>query len=519
MKRDNLIDFVARRSAKSAGQTALRLNETDQLLHRLRNTKRLSKHDQSAIVGNLGRLIVDINYTDRMVIALSVLEENEYDKRKRYIRFPNESMGRHARCAASGGSFARIVDRLIQQRSGPNFSDEQARIDTVRKALKGTTFLPPSQFELSGGKTDTEAAQFAADMQKVFNKLANEANLTDFFALLKKHPIFPSHAWYQWNNRLTITLEHDPNQIPMLDWDPHDEELEDYVPWWAPRCVIGHWYIPFRCKRVRVPDQEASSIRSSLDSNGGFKDAFYDLLSPFMDPKYEDTSTVFHRLPVWLIALPQHDRLVPCLYISAHKVGGFYPNQEHHPDDGDPVLPCFVENIGEQINDDGVYLPDGENDEYNTLFVHVSKQGVLATGSQIDEEISNFRDELLFVDMEDDLPEWLRRHPVKRWLPLSTSADAAMQFALTARKFWGRKWDRGDRTIFRPAFPDLDNLSPGPSQDTIAAYLLRNLVILNGLNIFETIKLDALAKHSAARAVFDIEHARFRQAFEQRYEE
>jgi len=315
-----------------------------------------------------------------------------------------------------------------------------------------------------------------------------------------------------------MTADHDPNQIPMSDWSPDEDELQESIPWWAPKCVVGHWYIPFSCKRVRVPDQEATTLRNSIaDSYGGSTDAFYDLIEPFLNPEFTSVSTVYHRLPLWLIALPQRDRLLPCLYISAQRLGGFYPNQTF-PLDGDPVLPCFVEHVGQNLRDDGVYSTDRDNDEYNTLYVHVSKDDILAIGSQIDEGISSFRDELSFVDMQDELPEWLQQRPAKRLLALFADSDAAMHFALSARKFFGRKWGRGDATVFRPSFSDAGGHSPGPSQDTIAAYLLRNMVSPDGPNIFDSIKLDALAKHAAARAVMDGELSKFRQAFEQRYE-
>jgi hypothetical protein len=153
------------------------------------------------------------------------------------------------------------------------------------------------------------------------------------------------------------------------------------------------------------------------------------------------------------------------------------------------------------------------------LFVHFSKDDIVAIGTHVDESASNFRDELSFVDMQHELPEWLQDYPVKQLLALSADSDPAMHFALSARKFCGRKWDRGDATVFRPNFSDVVGPhSPGPSQDTIAAYLLRNIVDSNGPNIFDTIKLDALAKHAAARAVIDSELSKFRQAFEQRYE-
>ncbi len=518
MKRDNsnIIDLAARRS--TVGRQS-RLSEADDLLLRLRNTKRLSKTDQATLVGNLGQLISEVGHGERMAIALALLEKNEYEKRKRYIRFPDENVGQQARYAASGGSFARIVDRLIQWRAEKDGGQDQAKVDYVRKIFRGTSFLPPSPFRLRGHTDRAEAIQFEADMRKVFDKLAEEADLTDFFALLSKYPIFPSEAWYQWTDSLQIVADHDPNTIPMSDWDPEeeDDELRDYIPWWAPKCIVGQWYIPFDCKRIRIPAQEATTIRSSIaDASGRADDDFFDLILPFMNPNFTGISTVYHRLPVWLIALPQHDRLVPCLYIPAQSVGGFYPNQTF-PLSGHPTLPSFVENLGQ--SHDAQYIPDFANDELNTLYVHVSSEEIFAIGSHIDDSVTNFRDDLMFVDMEHELPEWLRERSVKRILALSANCDAAMHFAFSPRTFFGKKWDRGDGTIFRSSFFDSVHLHlPGPSQDTVAAYLLRNMIGSDGPNIFDALKIDAVSKHSAARTFMNAELSKFRRAFEERYE-
>jgi hypothetical protein len=106
---------------------------------------------------------------------------------------------------------------------------------------------------------------------------------------------------------------------------------------------------------------------------------------------------VYHRLPVWLIVLPLPNSLVPCLYAAIHHPGGFYPNHEF-PSHDDPVTPCFVENIGERIGDDGVFLRDDDND-YDTLFVNVSETEISAIGSRVDDSIPNFKSDLLFADM------------------------------------------------------------------------------------------------------------------------
>jgi hypothetical protein len=63
------------------------------------------------------------------------------------------------------------------------------------------------------GIDDIDAAQFAADMNKVFDKLAEESDLAEFLALVSKHPIFPPGGWYNWNNSLQLEPELDYNHI------------------------------------------------------------------------------------------------------------------------------------------------------------------------------------------------------------------------------------------------------------------------------------------------------------------
>ena len=64
------------------------------------------------------------------------------------------------------------------------------------------------------------------------------------------------------------------------------------------------------------------------------------------------------------------------------------------------------------------------------------------------------------------VPEWLQERPAKRLLALSGDFDAAMHFALSARKCCSRKGDRGDATVFRPSFSDVGPHSP----DQVARY-------------------------------------------------
>ena len=106
---------------------------------------------------------------------------------------------------------------------------------------------------MSEGIDDADAAQFAADMIKVFDKLAEETDLADFLALVSKHPIFQGDAWFEWSNSLHLKPERNPNGIYEWGWDTDEDEFKEWIPWWAPKCVIGHLYIPFLCKRLNVP--------------------------------------------------------------------------------------------------------------------------------------------------------------------------------------------------------------------------------------------------------------------------
>ena len=162
-----------------------------------------------------------------------------------------------------------------------------------------------------------------------------------------------------------------------------------------------------------------------------------------------------------------------------------------------------------------VYVRD-DSDDYVSFYVQVSKDSVSAIGSRVDEDVDHFRCEHQYVE---DQPEWLDEHPVLRFLNLTVDAEMAMAFALAPRRFCGTNWHRGDKTAFRPAFADpIAHRVPGLSQDTIAAYLLRNFVSA-GPEIFEVLKADALAKQAAARAVIEQETSQYRRAFEERYED
>jgi hypothetical protein len=525
MNEDNVVDFAVHRwpapgdgTDRAAERESNRANEADELLCTLREKKRLAKADQSALVSNLGRLIVQFDAGNAKAIAKDILQSNEWEKRKRYIRFPSEAAGFVGRHAGSGGAFARIIERLIEVKVSGDVGRDQARSETVRKALRGTSFLPPSPFRMPEGIDDADAAQFAADMNRVFEKLAEEANLAEFLALVSKHPVFPTDAWYQWTNSLNLESEREPNHIFKWGWDTDEDEFAEWIPWWAPKCVIGHLYIPFQCQRLNVPEHGVAEIKKELgDAHRRYANAYFSLLEPFIMPEWMTRCTIHHRLPVWLIALALPNKIVPCLYAGIHHPGGFYPNQRY-PSDDDPVSPCFVDRIGERLSGDAVYFRD-DDDDYDSLYVHASETGISAIGSRIDTDIYDFKCDFLFVSTMDEIPEWLHEHPVQRFLQLTMESDAAKLFALSPRKFSGREWDGGDGTIFRPAFSDaIAQHTPGLRQDTIAAYLLRNLVDVDAPTIVEALKDDALIKYAAARELIDSEVSKFREAFDRRYD-
>jgi hypothetical protein len=525
MNGGNVIDFAAHRqpAPEDGADRALerdltRIAEADGLLRTLRETKRLAKADQLAVVSNLGRLIRQFAAGNEKAIVKAILRPNEWEKRKRYIRFPNEAASHLGRQAGSGGAFARIIEQLIKVKLGGDGGREQVRSETIRKALRGTSFLRPSPFRMPEGIDDADAAQFAADINKVLEKLAEETDLAEFLALVSKHPIFPTDAWYQWTNSLNLESERDANHIYEWGWDRDEDEFAEWIPWWAPKCVIGHLYIPFQCKRLNAPEHGVAEIKKALgDTDRRYGNAYFSLLEPFVRPELMTRSTIYHRLPIWLVALALPDKIVSCLYAALHHPGGFYPNQQY-PSNDDPVSPCFVDRIGEHLSGDAVYFSDDGNDDYNSLYVQVSDTGVTAVGSQIDEEIDNLKCDFLFLSTMDEIPEWLHEHPVQRFLQLTMDSDAAKLFALSPRKFWGKKWDSGgDRTIFRPAFPDNEH-TPALRQDTIAAYLLRNMVSGDAQTIFGALKDDALMKYSAAKEIIDSEISKFREAFDRRYD-
>lgn len=294
-------------------------------------------------------------------------------------------------------------------------------------------------------------------------------------------------------------------------------EISAWIPWWAPRCLIGHWYIPFTCRCVRLPEDKAAEVRAlQLGEPERYSNTYFDVIEPFLTPPHIAESGLLHRLPVWLFILALPNKLVPCLYAATRHPGGFYPGQKY-PLMDNSLHPFFVASIGPTLGEDAVYLPEAE-DDYDTFYVLASPTEISATGARVDDSITKFQCELMDPSPPDELPEWLEEHPVQRFLKLTPESDTAMSFALASRKFVDRKSESRDGTIFRPAFPDAATPYTGLQHDTIAAYLLRDFVADKGSSIFAALKADALVKRDAAHAILREKISGFRKSFEQRFE-
>ena len=144
----NLIDLATRRELRDANdaatrgaqQKASRRKEADVLLDELRRTARLNRNDRAALVRNLGRSIIQLQTGNRKETAKRILGIEYWQKRERYILFPNDASKKSARYAASGRAFARIIDQIINENAQSCLDHEHATIETVGEVLKGTSF-------------------------------------------------------------------------------------------------------------------------------------------------------------------------------------------------------------------------------------------------------------------------------------------------------------------------------------------------------------------------------------------
>ena len=101
------------------------------------------------------------------------------------------------------------------------------------------------------------------------------------------------------------------------------------------------------------------------------------LLQPFLTSECIRPRTVFHRLPILLLALPRSNRLVPCLYAAIGHPTGFQPKTwPWQLSDDDPIMPCFVAKIGDQIVDDDVFFHDISDKQFQTFYVSTSESDI-----------------------------------------------------------------------------------------------------------------------------------------------
>jgi hypothetical protein len=530
----NVIDLAARRgqaaletaAARNAQRHAHRDKEATELLDKVGATKRMAEGDRPVLARNLGRLVAEIDPGNAMAVAKRILD-SEWPKRKRYIRFPKDAFDPSARYAASGGTFARLIRQLVEEKVRKGFTRAQAMSELVHGALKGTSFRAPSPFQMTEGADD--AAILVERMERVLDKLAQEADLVEYFKLVSKYPIHPlslrlsSH--YRSSRSLELSAGEEPNDL--YDWDSlldEEYEFQSWLPWWAPKCVIGHLYIPFECSCLHLPEHAIALMKETCGgeiTRHNWDQECSMLLWDFLSPEWIHPRTVHHRLPVWLVLLPSRTKLIPCLYATTRYEDRFQTkmslaNEGTYYSYHNSTALRFVDHIGERVDDDADFFYDWEEESF---YVRLHETGIYVIGSGVGEDTeANFKAEI-FDPLWDDLPEWLQTHPVQKILKLTTESDAAKLFALSPRGFPknSASYANNDGSIFRPAFSDTFSRYTPLMPNTIAAYLLRNSIETSGITIFDALKNDALAKGSAARELVNCELSKFQAAFDKRY--
>jgi hypothetical protein len=64
----------------------------------------------------------------------------------------------------------------------------------VHGALRKTSLVPPSRFQISDDADEADAVRFVRAIDMVFEKLAEDADLIQFCQLVSKYPIYPEDA-------------------------------------------------------------------------------------------------------------------------------------------------------------------------------------------------------------------------------------------------------------------------------------------------------------------------------------
>lgn len=546
---DNVVDLAKVRDANSARATAEerrreRRKETLDELETLRNTVRVPKEDQSKIVRNLGRIVAQIEPKDPMGFAKRVLGEDLFEKRKRYILFAGEQPA--DRYHATGKTFARFIDDLIKERIRRGFADTQAKIETIRDVLKGTSFRPWSRFEMQENGED--AAFFVDAVGKVLNRLVQECDLQEYFDRVSKYPVYDNSTDRngKWNARELLYFH--PNKAPndLYEWNnflEDEDEIQNWIPWWAPKCIVGHIYVPMDCNSLRLASKVVEHIKEVCGANiseDSWRGADCSWLEGLLLDAERTENGAYHRLPVWLMALPQPDRLIACFYTAFDsrmdefqiKASLSSDNSYHAYDNAS--TPRFVKRIGERLESDEVFFSGDEisDDGDDTLFIHHSENEIELIGSRIqDDEILNFIPKAVgYLSDWEGLPAWLHPYPIQQIMKLTSDSPWPTRFALQPRlvprgqgvlgvDFGGQYLSEAVNTIFRPMFPEhASNYAPPIAQNTIAACVLRGLVNEGEANLFSALCNDANAKHKALHSVVDSEIKKFQDEFGGRYE-
>jgi hypothetical protein len=529
MTSDNVIELAPRRTqvATSRDDTAMDRKEgAATLLEKLGSIARISKQDRAALTSNLGHLCHALDPHNPMRIAQGALLPDQWPKRKRYILLSKDIPEPRDRLAASGSAFAQIIRQLINAKMDKGIDHAHAMTEIVYGALKKTSFLPPSRFQIP--ENDHDAAYFTEEMEKVVNKLAQATDLAEYFELVAKHPIDPV-----WPSRerppLVLEPSSDPNDLYRWDVSLEEEELEPWVPWWAPRCLIGHLYVPFHCGALELSERGIAKLkelcRGEITHENWLRGECSSYEEPFDGATRIDRIRVYHRLPIWLITLPSRTRLVPCLYASAASIDYRYDFQmiRNSLIDGtyfsyiDRITPRFVDTISKGTEADGIYFW-GEDDLVidPQYYVRCTESGVCVIGRAVDG--GDIMAEVFDPSWFDDLPEWLQSRPIQKILRLTADSDAATAFALESQIFQGLGFGEDTETYFRPAFPDPVGEHTTPLlQNTIAAYLLRNFIRSGDETVFEALKRDALAKAVAAKELISGKTSKFQEVFDKLY--
>jgi hypothetical protein len=526
MTENNVIDLTARRrsappedAARNAQREDNRNNEAKKLLDTLRTKKRILPDDQSILASNLGREIATLEREAPMRLAKTILLDTNWSKRKRYVRFPNEGADSRRRYAASGGALAGIIDRLINEKIRRGISRSHALIETVNGVLKGTSFRPPSRFQMRNDLED-DGVYFVNKLTKILDKLAQDAGLREYFDLVSRFHIYPIRDLSE-SQQLRLDARYEPNDLYEWDLPLDDDEIQTWVPWWAPKCIIGHAYLPFQCEHLWLTGQPFMEISEAcggeITKERWWSESCSSLVERFISPEFTRPDWVYHRLPVWLILLPSRTGLTPCLYAQVHDIFRYVMRDEWRSS-CEYIEPCFVKYFGRSIDSDSLYFADG--DDLDTgLYIAVGKSDVMIIGHDLDHNVKNFKAMVYDPWHAGELPEWLYDQPVQRFLKLTTGSDAAKRFALSQWFFPESAEPFIDgRAVFRPSFANpVSQHVPALRQNTIAAYLLRNFVGGNGAKIYDALINNAVTKHAAAKQVIENELGNFEAAFDHRY--